>query len=280
MSRERQEPIFKDCDLPVEFQASLEQYRGARIRGELADPTELSAVMQQQLKLAQGCELGFSIGSVIIKRVIKPEDVAYAKSRLAAAGISTAHELFARDAHAQVGRRRLKLPFLAVDTPEERQTSADLQYQSGFMLSQSRIEATTLVNRIKQAEKKDERPILQQRTKLGRLAGNTALMLTCIPLGDELIENPLSKADTQIVVRTKCLKLLRETRDLAHKIGILPTIDQLADDMSQLSVLWQREAPDGAWKAYHEAREIAADEAAERLRVQRLLNHEQVASLV
>ena len=149
-------------------------------------------------------------------------------------------------------RRRLKLPYLAVQKPEYRETSDEILYDAAFRFGEARAAAEQLKGALEIHSPKVD----QHKRTLGRMIGKASLTLACVDLGDKLIEHPLSSVDTQILVREHSLRALNDARTLGNTIGLPPSVAQFADPDSHLSVFWRREAPNGAVEAYETAVEL------------------------
>ncbi len=208
--------------------------------------------LQPGVLLAEHQERGLAVASTILKFVKDPASIAFSARILPAAGLNSAWYGFARGAEYEVMRRRLKLPYLAVQAEEIRQTSDDLLYDAGYRFGEARDTAKMLATSIDQQSPKTD----QYKRSLGRQVGKASLVLACVELGDRLVEQPLSSIDTQTLVRERSLRALNDARTLGSEIGLPPSIAQLADPDSHLSVYWRRESPTGAMRAYETAVEL------------------------
>ncbi|MEO5627697.1 MAG: hypothetical protein ABIQ89_02315 [Candidatus Saccharimonadales bacterium] len=238
--------IYRDFDLPTKHLASKRHFVPAKARDEV----EIERRRQRQpgVLIAEQQERGLAVAGSILKHLAKPDGVGFAARILPAAGLNTAWYQFARGAEYEVMRRRLKLPFLAV-LPNYRQSSEDMRYDAACRFDAARAKGAELITAIEGQLPKTERT----KRSLGRMVGTASLVLACAELGDRFIEQPLSSTDTQLLVRQNSLRALNDSRTLEAEIGLPPSIAQLSDPDSHLSVFWRREAPTDALNAYHSA---------------------------
>lgn len=247
--------FYKDFDLPTKHLSEAKHFVPAKARdeAEIARRRELAP----GTLLAEHQERGVAVATTIIKLLSKPGDIAFSSRVLSAAGLNTAWYSFARGAENEVMRRRLKLPFLAAhqpleDQPEVRPGTDDLLQESAFIFSEARATGTELIDALDHMPLKTER----LRKTFGRRVGKASLTLACVELGDTLQASPVSTIHTQNLVRHHCLQALEDARTLSSQVGLAPSIAQLADPDSHLSVYWRREAPNEANAAYHQAVEL------------------------
>lgn len=244
------EVVYKDFDLPTKHLDETKHFVPAKARDE--DEIERRRGLYRGVLLAEHQERGVAVASTILKMVHRPEDINFASRILSATGLNTAWYSFARGAEYEVMRRRLKLPFLVAHEPEFRPSSDELLYDSSFYFSEARETAEQLIGVTGLDYRKAERA----RKTFGRQVGKASLTLACVNLGDTLREHPLTSVDTQILVRQRCLSALDDSRTMTTEIGLPPSVAQLADPDSHLSVYWRREAPNEAAQAYHQAAEL------------------------
>lgn len=194
---------------------------------------------------------GLQMATNILAHVEEPEDVAFAVDTLAASGLNSAWYSYAR--HASVMRRRLSLPELANDEVGDgwRQT------RNGLLTKAQRGLAFTaeLAGQLA-ASRSEGREVDRQSIALGRQLGNVSLELACVRLGNA--PESLSAFDVQSLAREQALEALEYSRVVASQTGTHPSLAQLADVDSPLSVYWRREATNGAYEAYERAAAEAA----------------------
>ncbi len=241
---------FKDFDLPTKHLEPGNHFVPPKARDEQEIARRHS--LPHGTILAEHQAQGLGMASTILKLIERPEDIAFSSRVLAASGLNTAWYAFARGAEAEVMRRRLKLPYLAASTPGLRKTSADLVYESAHMFGEAMVYAGTVVNAMQ-----EHHPRLgEYKRAVGRISGRAALTLACVELGDQLRVQDISGSDIQTLVRQRGLRALQDSRTLDEQIGVPPSLAQLADPDSHLSVFWRRESPNGALKAYETAAEL------------------------
>lgn len=239
--------VYKDFDLPTKHLGDTKHFVPARAHDE--DEIARRRNRQPGVLLAEQQERGIAVASSILKHLSQPEGVDFSARVLSAAGLNTAWYSFARGAEYEVMRRRLKLPFLVARSDEFRQSSDDLLSDGAFRFDEARAKAGELIVATEAQLPKLERV----KRSFGRMVGRASLTLACVELGDRFIEEPLTSVDTQLLVRQRSLQALNDARTLQADIGLPPSMAQLADPDSHLSVFWRREAPTDAVRAYHAA---------------------------
>lgn len=247
--------LYRDFDLPTKHLEETKHFIPAKARDE-AEITRRRDLAPGTL-LAEQQERGVAVATTIIKLVTEPNDIAFSARLLSAAGLNTAWYSFARGAENEVMRRRLKLPFLAAHQPlgqelPVRPNTDDLIQETAYLFSEARASGLGLVDAIQCNPVRAER----LRKAFGRQVGKASLTLACVELGDQLQSPLIGAVDTQKLVRGQCLQALEDARTLGHQIGLPPSIAQLADPDSHLSVYWRREAPNQAVDAYHRSTEL------------------------
>ena len=86
------------------------------------------------------------------------------------------------------------------------------------------------------------------KMRVGMNLGNTALIMSSIT-NAEAINEAASPALRQYITRQTALETLEESRTLFERVGSNPTLAQLTDADSPLSVFWRRTAPNAAYDA-------------------------------
>ncbi len=192
---------------------------------------------------------GIKMANAILEHVKEPEDIQFSARLLAVGGLNSAWYSFAQD--AEVMRRRLKLPLLIHPNPLLRPNSNDLMHatQQGFQ------ESALNAKKLSIAIEHETNRVGLRKTQMGRVLGNSSLKLACVQLGDQVVADSshLTDHDVQVLVRQRNLHMLNDARVVANEIGSHPSMAQLADPDSDLSVHWRRYAPDGALEAYEQA---------------------------
>lgn len=241
--------IHKDFDLPTKH-IKGRHFVPPRARDQ--EEIDRRRQLPKGVLLAEYQERGLAVASTILKFVEDPQSIRFASRLISASGLNSAWYSFARGAEHEVMRRRLKLPMLAVNDPTYRENTEDMLYTAAYALGEDRAIAAQLVTALETQSPQADR----YKRKLGRMVGNASLHVACVELGDKLVEHPLASADTQLLVRQRSLGTLQDARNLGKTIGVHPSIAQLADPDSNLSVFWRREAPNGALQAYENAIEL------------------------
>jgi hypothetical protein len=95
---------------------------------------------------------------------------------------------------------------------------------------------------------------------LARTVGHASLTLSCVSLGDLIgyESSYLTDFDLQDLARQRGLRVLEQSRIMQQVLGTPPSMAQLADPDSDVSVHWRRNAPNGALAAYELAVEAVA----------------------
>jgi hypothetical protein len=244
------EPIFKDFDLPTMHLPDGEHYvpRKARSQAEI----ERRRALPAGSLMADLQYRGTKMAQTILEHVQEPDDISFSARLLAVSGINSAWYSFAQN--AEVMRRRLKLPLLIHPNILLRPNSGDVMHgaQQGF------AGATLDAKRLSIAVENETMRVGLRKRQLGKSLGNSSLKLACVSLGDQVVADSthLTDASVQILVRQRCLDTLKDSRTLGEEIGTCPSIAQLADPDSDLSVHWRRNAPPGAYEAYEQAAEL------------------------
>jgi hypothetical protein len=240
--------IYRDFDLPTKHLTGEDHFLPPKAR----DETEIER--RQSLPpgtiLLEHQHAGIRIAARILSRLVEPNDIEFSSEILAASGLNTAWYLSGQ--RAPVQRRRLKLEELATEDPEQRPTTYMLiqNAQSDFELAQSQSQ------QLIELHLSSVPTIDKQRKVLGRTIGHGALTLSCASLGDQIGYDELQLTDFELqdLARRRGLNALEQARTLAELIGTPPSLAQLGNADSDLSVYWRRQAPNGALDAYEQAR--------------------------
>lgn len=235
---------FKQFDLPVKhLDGAGEHYVPPKAR----DPLEI----ERRQQLAPGVLLvefqrkGIKIARSILEYVMEEEDTMFATRTLGAAALNTAWYNYARGAQ-DVMRRKLTLPpletygygldkpFIIADAVEEMQ---EAERQADAQVNEAHWNKRVLPTRKK---------------AIGIHLGNSALTLACTPYANA-IESSYSPAFHLYLARQGALEILEDSRTLHKQVGSNPTLAQLADTDSPLSVYWRRAANDLAYEALEQA---------------------------
>lgn len=238
-----EKPPFKDFDLTVKH---VDGRHYVPPKARRPEEIERRRRLPRGSLLAEQQRKGIVIGAAILHRVQEPEDITFTRRVLAAGGLNTAWYSFAQDA-PDVMRRRLKLPPVAVENDPWRADSATLLESARLRYD----DAVLLADRVVAATELRARRLHQHKKVLGRHLGETSLILACVDMDANAIYG--TAFDVQHVVRQRSLAALEDARNLAGEVGAHPTLAQLADPDSDLSVYWRRNAPIGAYDAYEAA---------------------------
>ena len=182
---------------------------------------------------------GLAMAHIIMNRLESKPALDFTGQTLAPAALNTAWYSFARG--AEVMRRRLLLPKLATENVEDRPSALMLQYDSSYYFKQSAEEGLPLI-----AALKDRSPAAKNyHRRVAQNVGHAGLLATCISLGDQIgyEMGGVPDFELQAIARQRSLRALERAQTMHAILGVPPSIAQLADPDSPLSVYWRREAP-------------------------------------
>jgi hypothetical protein len=187
---------------------------------------------------------GIRIAASVLGRVREQPDIDFATRIIGPAGLNTASYIFPK---GDVMRRRILLPNMIGEDGIEPPTPAD-HLRAGLLgLREARVAAEGLVF----AAGEKLRTTNRQRMELGRDIGEISLGLICADMPEILSMD--SEYAIQAMARQRSLQALEIARTMGAEIGTPPSLAQLADPDSNLSVFFRREAPNGAYQAFEEA---------------------------
>ncbi len=232
---------FKHFDLPTKH---LSERHYVPPKARTADEIDRRRSLPRGTVLLEQQQHGLAMAGTMLERVEEPQDVDFATRVLAMCAVNTGWYSFARG--AQVMRRRLLLPELAGEDGDWRENRQGLLVRLEHDLADTALLATYVLRA------KIDKLDVAFRTKLfGRRVGNLSLALACVPKADAA--KFLTAFDAQALARNEALAIIEGARVLGEEIGVNPSIAQLPDPDSPLSVYWRRRAPNGAYDAYEEA---------------------------
>ncbi len=240
--------MYKDFDLPTNHQAKGADYIPPKARDE-AEIERRHRLPTGTLLAEQQCD-GIAISADTLSVLERGEDLAFASRILGASALNTSWYLFAKG--APVMRRRLKLPVLASYDPELQPDTDQLVQQRNLSLSQAKSRADRHTAMVSVGLR--ELALEDSKTLLGRHVGNAALKIATVDLARQSRDG----FEIQDIVRRRALRTLRDARELGGEIHTVPSLAQLANPDSDLSIFWRRNAPDGALSAYQSAYEAFA----------------------
>ncbi len=244
--------IYKDFDLPTRFQPKGTDYVPPKARDE-EEIERRRRVPTGTLMADQQCD-GIAITADILARLEDPADLAFASRLLGASALNTSWYLFARGAH--VMRRRLKLPLLVAPEDDIRPDTIELVQRRDQRLEDVSGRARTYASLV--AFNFGEHLLDNHRRNLGRNVGNSALSIATVDLGDIFTFGSTDDFEVQDAVRRRALRTLTDARELGSELHTIPSLAQLPNPDSDLSVFWRRNAPNGALVAYEAAYESQA----------------------
>jgi len=189
---------------------------------------------------------GLAVAVTILRHIEQPEDLTFASDVLAASSINSSWYGLAR--RAPVMRRRLKLPILAQTDRDYAPTAVDLVHGAIGELTN----AGGFADRYTAALTECSNEVQKHARSLGRIIGNASLTIACVGMSEPTLHRLSGLPDdlVQQAVRRRGLIALHQAHMLGETIGTPPSLAQLADPNSDVSVYWRRQAPTGALEAF------------------------------
>jgi hypothetical protein len=239
---------FTNFDLPVKhLEGEGEHYVPPKAR----DPHEIERrrMLAKGVLLAEKQAEGIKIARGILEQMVDQDDTLFATRTLAAASLNTAWYSYAQGAQ-DVMRRTLQLP----NYEDMDETNAS-EYLFDTAIDQMG-EAEIIAQRLVRDGHERRRLYVVHKKPLGLKLGNTAIVLATIPHANQLayLQDP---AFRQMLARDCALGVLEDSRTLYKQMnGSNPTLAQLADQDSPLSVYWRNQANNLAYNALELAQKI------------------------
>jgi hypothetical protein len=225
---------FRDFDLPKEHLLEDRHYvpPKAHDQVEIARRRDLS----RGTLLAESQHRGLKVAKTILENVNEEEGLFFVADMLSMAGINTAWYSYAQN--SDVMRRRLKLPIMI----SERSRTPDAIVEDSVELLGKQIRRARQLVDATEYQLESEADF---QRKIGVGVGNVSLrlaMLEPVSLGAYYSVND-NDVLAQQIARVQSLRLLDKARQMHRTIGAHPSIAQLADPYSHVSVYWHRHAP-------------------------------------
>lgn len=243
---------YRDFDLPVAHLSSNRDYLPPKSHdiAEIARRRELaSGTLRYEMQ-----HRGLVVARTILHELSEEEARMYASNMLSRALLNSAWYSYAQR-RTDVMRRRLKLPIMLHD----RNRDPEMLYDDTSLRLEKVAEYARQV--VIANEYLPERVDTRQQD-VGRTMGNIGLRLAIyssvvggmFPAPKHEIDDvALSDWHMQELARNVAMQTLTESRMMAGQTQVHPSIAQLADPYSPLSVHWYRSAPGNAQKAITEA---------------------------
>jgi hypothetical protein len=235
---------YRDFDLPKEHLNDTRHYVPPKTHdeAEIARRRELSS----GTLLAETQKQGLVVARTILGNITDQDGLLFSARLIAAAGINTAWYSYAQN--SSVMRRRLKLPIMTHGRSRNAQTTIeDASIALGRQIE--RADKLIIATDLRQRSRSDH------QRRLGVGVGNVSLRLAMYePVVMGMF--PIAEEDEVLMqeqARSRCLEVLEDARTLHSVVGSHPSIAQLSDLYSHLSVYWYRHAPGSAQKAVQEA---------------------------
>lgn len=235
---------FKHFDLPTQHLTGNIHYTPPKARQ--ADEIDRRRSLPKGSILAEQQAQGLQIAAFILSQVEEKPDIEFAARIIAVSGLNSAWYGFAQ--RSPVMRRRLLLPYLAAEANSEPLNSSEQLTVTRDSLHEAAIAADGL--RFAIYERSPQRAAL--KTAVGRGLGNVSLRLACLPIG-ETFSAQSNSYTVQRLVRERGLETLEAARQIGAELGTPPSVAQLVDPNSDLSVYIRRNAPNGVYAAYDKA---------------------------
>lgn len=235
---------YSHFDLPTLHYGGPEHYVPPRTRD--ADERARRHSLPPGTLLAEQQYAGLRVAEGIMAHDLDEDDMAFASLLLAASELNSSWYSFARDHANEVMRRRLELPRLVDEETTLRETREGLLHKTRAGLATAAQWAGVLAEATAENTRHAKLPVLT-----GRTMGNSSLQLACVTIGN--VPYGISAFEVQARARQQGLEALALSRRTVAEVGVLPSVAQLADVDSPLSVFWRRHAPDGAYDALEAA---------------------------
>lgn len=232
---------YSHFDLPTQH-LGMEHYIPPRTRDE--DEAERRRYLPRGTVLAEQQRNGLYVAQAIMNQELDEPDELFASRVLAASGLNSSWYSYARN--ARVMRRRLFLPKLIDEEAAWRETHDGLRAKVRDGLAEAVKWGEVLAWATAESTVRTHLPVVA-----GRAMGNASLQLSCMTIGD--VPRGVGTFDVQAVAREQGLASLEFARRAEAEMGVAPSIAQLADKDSPLSVYWRRNAPNGAYEALEQA---------------------------
>lgn len=235
---------FIHFDLPVKhLEGEGEHYVPPKARE--AQEIERRKQLVPGVLMAEMQQKGIRIAKSILELMMDEEDTLFVTKTLGASLLNTAWYNYAQGAK-NVMRRTLTLP--AYGELDQQITKPYLVEMAVKHMHTAERSATNLVN-----DGYERRRLYVKHKKIiGSTLGNAALILANVP-HTEVIAYFDDPAYQQLIARQSALEVLEDSRTLYKQVGSNPTLAQLGDNDSPLSVYWRRNAPDLAYEVLEQA---------------------------
>lgn len=221
---------FKHFDLPVNHLTRHGHYVPPKARDEAE--IERRRQLPAGTLLAEQQAKGVEVATKLLEFMSDKEDSDFAPKLMAAAGINTAWHNHAQGSN-DVMRRRLWLPVHERSKVPVNRESLYKDSVKGF------DEASLIASLLAQSIERRSIAKYGFKKKLGIALGNASLVLACVPMS-HLIERSLDPYEQQYHTRHAGLAALDDARNLEEQVGANPTMAQLADHDSPMSVYIRR----------------------------------------
>ncbi len=236
---------YRHFDLPTTH-LSMESAHHVPRRATQPSEVDRRRSLAKGTLVAEEQARGIGVASSMLWQLFEPEDIAFARRIVSAAGINTAWYDFA--AGSDVMRRRLLLPQLDGDRldvdPEALFNHATDELQNAVPLASRLIDAIGRRTKTREA----------YQMQLGRRVGNASLTLACLPVAELLAERPYTDAiTTQDYVRRTAMRTLEDARTLVNTVGVHPSFAGFAHPDNQLAYYIRTNAPAGVVEALESA---------------------------
>ncbi len=240
---------FTKFDLPTQHLEGIgEPYLPPKARDELEIARRTGrapGVLMAEMQLR-----GIRIAEGILEYILNEEDILFATKTLGAAALNTAWYNIGRGAK-DVMSRQLTLPIYSEYGPDANQ--AFVIGEAIGEMSEAEVAATQMV---KEGREKGELYDVRKKA-IGVKLGDSALTLASVPSCAEIIAVSDKPAVQQSIARRSASELLENSRLLYRQMNDTnPTLAQLADQDSPLSVYWRKQANNLAYDALEMAKEF------------------------
>jgi hypothetical protein len=236
---------FRHFDLPKTHLTGTNHYVPPKARSQ--DEIDLRRTRPSGTLLAEMQLRGIQIARDLIRAADDGPDIHFVSDVVSASALNSSWYGYAKDAN--VMRRRLQLPDFT-DTPQLTLYMPDRKADVSHGFDAASYAARGLMQAIEHRGKH----IARRRMYVGRFLGEEALRAACLPLGNApMVEQPFV---AQSIVRQQSMLALDRARAMGAELGTPPTLAQLSDPDSDLSVYVRRNAPNRIYDAYEQSLEF------------------------
>lgn len=234
---------YRHFDLPTQHLTGDVHYVPPKARSE--EEIERRHSLPRGSVLAEYQFRGALIASEVLHCVEDEPDITFATNVFATSALNSTWYGYARG--GDVMRKQLELPTIALETDNTLLHTLSIFDNARLTLDEAVAATSALLRAFETGAGKRARHI----HTAGKILGKASLALACVPGGENV--RGFTPFMAQAWARQRGLHTLQQSRAMAAEIGTAPSLAQLADPNSDLSVYIRRSAPNGVEEAFEEA---------------------------